>query len=65
MAVSVWFTGWMSNRPVTLTLKPEQQEVLETWVRAHGTPQQVVTRCRIVLQVHQGYSDVRIAEEPA
>jgi Homeodomain-like domain len=39
------------------------QELLETWVRAHGTPQQVVTRCRIVLLAHQGYSDLAIADE--
>jgi hypothetical protein len=44
--------------PVIFKLKPEQQELLETWVRAHGTPQQVVTRCRIVLLAHQGYSDL-------
>ena len=44
-------------------LKPEQGKLLETWVRAHGTPQQVVTRCRIVLLAHQGYSDLAIADE--
>jgi hypothetical protein len=26
----------MSNSPVTFKLKPEQQELLEAWVRAHG-----------------------------
>src|SRR5215831_15845374 len=54
----MWFTGCM-----IFQLKPEQQELLETWVRAHGTPQQVVTRCRIVLLAHQGYSDLVIADE--
>jgi transposase len=53
----------MSASPVIFKLKPEQQKLLETWVRAHGTPQQVVTRCRIVLLAHQGYSDLAIADE--
>jgi transposase len=48
---------------VIFKLKPEQAKLLETWVRAHGTPQQVVTRCRIVLLAHQGYSDLAIADE--
>src|SRR5215471_2059731 len=59
----MWFSGRMSNSPMALKLKPEQQELLETWVRAHGTPQQVVTRCRIVLLAHQGSSDLTIADE--
>ena len=44
-------------------MKPEQRELLEEWVRAHGTPQQVAKRCRIVLLAHQGYSDLAIADE--
>lgn len=54
---------WCTDRMVIFKLKPEQEKLLETWVRAHGTPQQVVTRCRIVLLAHQGYSDVAIADE--
>jgi hypothetical protein len=38
--LSTGFTGCMSASPVIFKLKPEQQELLETWVRAHGTPQQ-------------------------
>ena len=48
---------------MTLKLESDNQELLEGWVRAHGTPQQVVKRCRIVLLAHQGYADVEIAEE--
>ena len=48
---------------VNFRLNPEQEKVLETWVRAHGTPQQVVMRCRIVLLAHQGRSDLAIADE--
>jgi transposase len=34
---------------------------LERWIRAHGTPQQVVLRSRIVLLGADGHSDVSIA----
>jgi transposase len=53
----------MSKVPVVVELKPEQREVLEQWVRAHGTPQQVAKRCRIVLLAYDGYTDLEIAEE--
>jgi transposase len=53
----------VSKNSLALQLKPDEQEVLEGWVRAHGTPQQVVKRCRIVLLAHEGNSDVEIAEE--
>jgi transposase len=36
---------------------------LETWVQAHGTPQQVVLRSRIVLGVAAGRPDVHIASD--
>jgi transposase len=40
-----------------------QRELLEQWGRAHGTPQQVAKRCRILLLNEQGWSDGRIARE--
>jgi transposase len=40
-----------------------EQEKLEQWVAAHGTPQQVALRCRIVLAAAAGESDVAIAEQ--
>jgi len=40
-----------------------QRELLEQWSRAHGTPQQVAKRCRIILLNDQGWSDGRIARE--
>jgi len=43
-----------------LSLAEEQQ--LQEWVAAHGTPQQVALRCRIVLGVAAGQSDGLIAE---
>jgi transposase len=54
----------VSRNPATsLELKPNQRELLEGWVRAHRTPQQVAKRCRIVLLAHEGHSDVAVAEE--
>lgn len=40
-----------------------QREILEQWSRAHGTPQQVAKRCRIILLNDQGWSDGHIARE--
>jgi len=51
------------NRASPLELEADQRELLERWVRAHGTPQQVVKHCRVVLLAHQGESDVAIAEQ--
>ncbi len=39
------------------------QEKLEQWIAAHGTPQQVALRCRIVVAAAAGKSDVAIAEQ--
>src|ERR1017187_10469352 len=40
-------------------------EKLQQWVAAHGTPQQVALRCRIVLAAAAGESDVAIAGQLA
>jgi transposase len=42
-----------------------EQEKLERWIAAHGTPQQVALRCRIVLAAAAGKSDIAIAEQLA
>ena len=47
--------------PYTLPT-PEQQQ-LQQWVAAQGTPQQVALRCRIVLAVADGKSDLAIARQ--
>src|SRR6267154_5220911 len=39
-----------------------EQQKIEQWIAAHGTPQQVALRCRIVLAAAAGESDVAIAE---
>jgi len=40
-----------------------EQEKLGHWIAAHGTPQQVALRCRIVMAAAAGQSDVAIAEQ--
>lgn len=42
-----------------------EQEKLQRWTVAHGTPQQVALRCRIVLAAASGESDVSIAKRLA
>ena len=44
-------------------LSEVQQQKLEKWIAAHGTPQQVAVRCRIVLAAAAGGSDITIAEQ--
>ena len=39
------------------------RQKLEQWTSAHGTPQQVGLRCRIVLSAAAGESDVTIAKQ--
>ena len=39
-------------------LSEVEQEKLQQWTAAHGTPQQVALRCRIVLAAASGESDV-------
>jgi len=44
-------------------LSPFERSRMQQWVAAHGTPQQVALRCRIVLAAADGESDIRIAEQ--
>lgn len=53
----------MSRKPTVLAMTAEQRTALEQWVNAHGTPQQVVKRCRIVLRKAEGLDDAAIAAE--
>jgi len=43
-------------------LSSTEQQQIQQWVAAHGTPQQVALRCRIALAAAEGESDVAIAE---
>jgi transposase len=46
-----------------VSLSDSDQQQLQEWVSAHGTPQQVALRCRIVLAAAAGQSDNSVAEE--
>jgi transposase len=48
---------------MTFQLAPSEQLQMPQWAAAHGTPQQVALRCRIVLAAAEGQSDVAIAEQ--
>ena len=47
----------------SVELSPPEQDQMQRWVSAHGTPQHVALRCRIVLAAAEGQSDVVIAEQ--
>ena len=46
-----------------IQLSDADQERVEQWVSAHGTPQQVALRCRIVLSAAAGESDLAISRQ--
>jgi transposase len=48
---------------VAYQLSPAEEQQLRQWSSAHGTPQQVAQRCRIVLAHSEGRSDSAIARE--
>lgn len=53
----------MANMGIAIALTGAEQARLQQWASAHGTPQQVALRCRIVLSALAGQSNVSIAEE--
>jgi transposase len=53
----------MARKSTEITLSDEHRKLLETWVAAHATPQQVVLRCRIILLKADGMNDIRVAEK--
>ena len=46
-----------------LVLSPGQRSELQRWVVALGTPQQVALRCRIILAVAAGKTEIGIAAD--
>jgi len=46
-----------------ILLEPSNRFELQRWVNAHGTPQQVTQRCRIILAATGGRQDNEIAED--
>src|SRR3990172_2307624 len=59
------YTTVMWTKAPPLAVSEEQRKVLETWVRAHSTPQSVATRSRIILLSAEGVPNNRIAKELA
>src|ERR1039458_9478855 len=53
----------MSRRLPALSLNSSQQQQVQQWLSAHGTPQQAAPRCRIVLAAAEGQSESAIARE--
>ena len=53
----------MPNTGLAIELQPAERAQLEQWESAHGTPQQVALRCRIILKAVAGQQNVAIAEE--
>ena len=52
----------MPRKSQPIVLNPKDQALLEQWELAHGTPQQVALRCRIVLAAAAGQQDIQIAD---
>jgi len=46
-----------------LPISADQRRTLETWIRAHNTPQSIALRAKIVLLAGDGLSNVEIARE--
>lgn len=50
-------------QPPLITLAPAERQALETLLRQHSAPQQLVLRARIVLAGAQGLNNAQIARE--
>jgi len=56
--------GWVMPRVAApVCLEPTDRLELERWVAAHGTPQQVTQRCRIILAAATGAQNQEVAQE--
>jgi transposase len=53
----------MPRVTLPLVLSQDQQQQLERWLAALGTPQQVALRCRIILAIAAGKAEIVIAAE--
>src|SRR5580692_5780522 len=53
----------MPNTSLAINLQAAECTQLEQWESAHGTPQQVALRCRIILDAVAGEPNVAIAEK--
>ena len=53
----------MPRKLPALSLSPSQQQQILQWLSAHGTPQQVVLRGRILLAMTEGQPESAVAEQ--
>jgi len=53
----------MPNTSLAINLQAAERTQLEQWASAHGTPQRVALRCRIILAAVAGQQNVAIAEK--
>ncbi len=51
----------MPRSGTPLVFSEDQQNQIEQWLAAMGTPQQVALRCRIVLALARGESEASVA----
>ncbi len=49
----------MPNTGLAIKLQPAERTQLEQWESAHGTPQQVALRCRIIMAILRSLPDGR------
>lgn len=61
--VLVPYSGHVPRIATPISLESPERLELERWVTAHGTPQQVTQRCRIILAAAAGRQDKQIAED--
>jgi hypothetical protein len=59
------YSGFVPRIAEAIRLELSERLELERWVAAHGTPQQVTQRCRIILAGADGRQDQQIAEDLA
>src|ERR1700739_5049170 len=52
----------MPNKGLAIELQPSERTQLEQWESAHGTPQQVALRCRIILRAVAAQQNVAMPE---
>lgn len=57
------YGGVMPRVAAPICLEPQDRLELERWVAAHGTPQQVTQRCRIILAAAAGGQNQEVAQE--
>src|SRR6266545_2400956 len=53
----------MWTRAAALPVSPEQRQILERWIRAASTPQNIALRARLILMAGAGAANNRIADE--